>query len=179
MVIYAVIALIALAGGTGIGYLLTESKVTEVQTEIGQLQKANSQLETDFKKTEAEITQLKTDLVKARNEKVQFDRDLTKAKMDLSRTKAVLQQVLGQQIKPSQTSLKKPAAPAAAIDQNRPSVTIAGTREYIVKNGDSLWVIATKELGSGTRYEEILKLNPHINKNTTLDIGMKLKIPAK
>jgi nucleoid-associated protein YgaU len=52
------------------------------------------------------------------------------------------------------------------------------TREYTVKNGDSCWKIAANELGDGSRYTEIIKLNG-LPENPKLDIGMKLKIPAK
>lgn len=46
---------------------------------------------------------------------------------------------------------------------------------YTVVKGDSLWSIAQKTLGSGTRYTEIVKLNDL--KSTTIYAGQKLKIP--
>lgn len=48
---------------------------------------------------------------------------------------------------------------------------------YVVVEGDSLWSIAKKKLGSGDRYKEILALNPHIKKNEPLAIGTKLLLP--
>jgi len=48
-------------------------------------------------------------------------------------------------------------------------------REYTVVKGDSLWGIAQKLLGNGTRYTEIVKLNG-LNSNTIYS-GQKLKIP--
>jgi len=48
-------------------------------------------------------------------------------------------------------------------------------REYTVVKGDSLWAIAQKLLGSGTRYTEIVKLNG-LTSNTIYS-GQKLKIP--
>lgn len=51
------------------------------------------------------------------------------------------------------------------------------TRTYVVKKGDSLWKIATKELGKGARYTEIKALNGM--KNNTINTGDVLKIPAK
>ncbi|MCK5346757.1 MAG: LysM peptidoglycan-binding domain-containing protein, partial [Candidatus Heimdallarchaeota archaeon] len=48
---------------------------------------------------------------------------------------------------------------------------------YTVKKGESLWVIAQKKLGNGTRYREIMKLN-----NMTSDVvneGMRIKIPKR
>jgi nucleoid-associated protein YgaU len=54
-----------------------------------------------------------------------------------------------------------------------------GVKDYVVKSGDYPWKIAKKELGNGNRYKEILKCNPNINENTTLSIGMHLKLPPR
>ena len=50
-----------------------------------------------------------------------------------------------------------------------------------MKEGDSLWKIATSQLGKGNRYQEILKLNSDTLKNSesNLEQGMKLRLPAK
>lgn len=51
---------------------------------------------------------------------------------------------------------------------------------YIVKDGDSLWDIAAKRLGNGSRYREIIKLNSSILKGAEdLSPDMKLEIPQK
>ena len=51
---------------------------------------------------------------------------------------------------------------------------------YVVKEGDSLWKIATKELGNGNRYPEIIKINSSVLKDEdNLIVGMRLKIPIK
>jgi nucleoid-associated protein YgaU len=50
---------------------------------------------------------------------------------------------------------------------------------YTVSEGDNLWGIAKKQLGSGTRYKEILALNPTITKDKTLAIGTKLIMPPR
>jgi nucleoid-associated protein YgaU len=65
-----------------------------------------------------------------------------------------------------------------------PKPTVAssqGQRTYTVKEGDSLWKIATSQLGKGTRWQEILKLNADTLKNNedNLEVGMKLHLPAK
>lgn len=54
-------------------------------------------------------------------------------------------------------------------------------RHYVVQSDDSLWQIATKQLGDPIRYKEIVKLNPGVlrNENTTLKIGMQLNLPAQ
>jgi nucleoid-associated protein YgaU len=54
------------------------------------------------------------------------------------------------------------------------------SRWYVVREGDSLWRIAAKQLGAGTRYTEIAKLNADILHNEdTLVPGMRLKMPTR
>lgn len=48
---------------------------------------------------------------------------------------------------------------------------------YTVKTGDSLWKIAARLLGNGSRYTEIKTLNGL--KTNTIRVGQVLKIPAK
>lgn len=50
--------------------------------------------------------------------------------------------------------------------------------EHVVRQGDTLWALAAKYLGSGTRWEEIRTLNC-IADERKLPIGMALKIPGK
>lgn len=53
-------------------------------------------------------------------------------------------------------------------------------RRYVVQEGDNLWKIAARELGSGARCDEIAKLNTDILKNKdVLDIGMCLRLPLR
>lgn len=50
----------------------------------------------------------------------------------------------------------------------------------VVRDGDSLWQIAAKRLGDGSRYKEIAKLNRDIIKNEDeLMTGMRLRLPAR
>jgi len=53
------------------------------------------------------------------------------------------------------------------------------TNLYTIQSGDSLWSIAQKQLGNGSRFNEILKLNPKISAKSNLAVGSKLKMPAK
>jgi nucleoid-associated protein YgaU len=54
------------------------------------------------------------------------------------------------------------------------------TRWYVVKDGDSLWDIAAEQLGQGTRYTEISKLNTDIlTDEDSIKVGMRLRLPAK
>lgn len=53
-------------------------------------------------------------------------------------------------------------------------------KQYVVKEGDSLWKIAASELGSGARYKEISELNSDILKSEdNLVVGMRLWMPEK
>ena len=63
------------------------------------------------------------------------------------------------------------------------ALALAGTkpaedfRIHTVVHGDTLWVIAKKYLGNGSRYKEIVSLNGL--KSNVIYSGMKLKIPNK
>lgn len=51
----------------------------------------------------------------------------------------------------------------------------AANKTYTVKNGDSLWTIAAKQLGNGSRYKEIKSLNGLTS--DTIHAGQVLKLP--
>ena len=54
------------------------------------------------------------------------------------------------------------------------------SKRYVVREGDSLWRIATEKLGDGNRFREITKLNTDIlNDEDSLAVGMQLKIPVR
>ena len=57
--------------------------------------------------------------------------------------------------------------------------TPTGQSVYIIVEGDTLWGIAKRQLGSGARHKEILALNPNITKNKPLTIGTKLTMPPQ
>jgi LysM repeat protein len=51
---------------------------------------------------------------------------------------------------------------------------------YVVREGDSLWKIAAAQLGSGSRYGEIAKLNGDVLEDEdTVVVGMRLKMPPR
>lgn len=52
------------------------------------------------------------------------------------------------------------------------------TKEYVIKEQDTLWKIAAKQLGDGGRYQEIADLNKSINPDNIV-VGTKIKLPAK
>ena len=64
--------------------------------------------------------------------------------------------------------------PSTDTDQSKRS------RQYIVREGDNLWRIAARQLGDGSRYTEISKVNADILEDqNTLVVGMRLRIPAR
>ena len=61
-----------------------------------------------------------------------------------------------------------------------PTQKVTPGRQYVVKEGDSLWQIASEHLGDGSRYKEIVKLNTDtIEDESSLTIGTHLKLPAR
>jgi tetratricopeptide (TPR) repeat protein len=74
---------------------------------------------------------------------------------------------------PATPEQRTEAAPAS-IPQSAPVAAV-----YKVQPGQSLWSIAADELGSGSRYIEILDLNPHLRGNPArLMPGQELTLPA-
>lgn len=67
-----------------------------------------------------------------------------------------------------------PAEKDKETPAQKPSASPAAT--YTVKGGDTLWDIAKKELGDGSRYKEIMELNGMTS--TTIHKGDVLKLPA-
>ena len=53
-----------------------------------------------------------------------------------------------------------------------------GSRAYTVKAGDSLWAIAQREFGNGSRYPEIMALN-HLTEKSVIVPGQVLYLPAE
>lgn len=74
----------------------------------------------------------------------------------------------------------KPTTPAPAKPVTPPAPQApAGPAAYTVKGGDTLWRIASKELGAGARWQEIYALNPHQLPNPAkLTPGQVLKMPS-
>ena len=63
----------------------------------------------------------------------------------------------------------------------RAAPTSQSPESYRVKEGDSLWKIAAKVLGNGSRYEDILKLNRDLlgSEESMLPVGAQLRLPTR
>ncbi|MAW77323.1 MAG: hypothetical protein CMJ95_08065 [Planctomycetes bacterium] len=66
--------------------------------------------------------------------------------------------------------------PGAVEVVNKPEPAKLGT--VTVQENDSLWAIASRQLGSGLRWTELLEVNPGLREDTILQPGQLLKIPA-
>jgi LysM repeat protein len=72
-------------------------------------------------------------------------------------------------------------APTPVVIQSRPPTSLvvkaSADTTYVVKKGDSLWVISRRFYGKGSKWKTIANANPNINPNK-LKLGQKLKIPS-
>lgn len=66
---------------------------------------------------------------------------------------------------------------AGNAPQSSPTKPVIKYPTYTVKRGDSLWTIAREQLGKGTRYREIMKLNGL--KSDLIKAGEVIKLPVK
>ena len=58
--------------------------------------------------------------------------------------------------------------------------TAEPSKKYTVREGDSLWRIAAEQLGDGSRYTDVAKLNDDVlSDEDSLTVGMTLKIPTR
>ena len=74
------------------------------------------------------------------------------------------------------SSTKTPTETAAKPRPKPPATK--STRQYVVREGDSLWVIADKQLGDKERFREIIKLNA-LDDEDYITVGQRLLIPAR
>jgi nucleoid-associated protein YgaU len=78
----------------------------------------------------------------------------------------------------------QPTAPVSTVHSAAPSVVavpaqpVATQRTISVKPGDSLWKLAQQNLGRGSRYTELLAVNPAIVDANQIRAGARLILPA-
>jgi nucleoid-associated protein YgaU len=84
--------------------------------------------------------------------------------------------VSSDQVQPPMPPRVVPIAPKAAPAEPLP----AGMTLYTVRENESLWKIASEQLGGGARYTEIRDLNQDVLKGSdSVRVGMRLKLPPK
>ena len=66
---------------------------------------------------------------------------------------------------------KPPSKQRGTEPVKKKTPTTTGTITYTIKKGDTLWGIATKYLGKGSRYSEIYKLNKNVIENAAKKHG--------
>ncbi|HXE55541.1 MAG TPA: LysM peptidoglycan-binding domain-containing protein [Tepidisphaeraceae bacterium] len=77
-------------------------------------------------------------------------------------------------IEPTPHPVRQPAAQQPIVQ------TPPGVKWYTVKENDSLWKIASEQLGSGARWSEIRDLNADVLKGSeAVHVNMRLKLPPK
>ena len=81
---------------------------------------------------------------------------------------------------PVAISAEQPAPRPAPAPMPAVAPVPAGVTMYTVKDNDSLWKIASEQLGSGNRWAEIRDMNPDVLKGSEqVHANMRLKLPAK
>jgi nucleoid-associated protein YgaU len=106
-----------------------------------------------------------------------------------SKTEELVKTGMFEKVKPAASKDSKPSAKEAAKKSETPKEAKSPKEQkqpkeqfriYTIKESDSLWQIAVKQLGDGNRYREIIKLNSDVLKDgNSLAVGTKIKLPAK
>lgn len=63
----------------------------------------------------------------------------------------------------------------ATVEKQRPTISKQTPKTYTVKQGDTLWAIAKKHLGDGSKYTQIAKINNISNPNI-IKVGQVIKL---
>ncbi|OQA00852.1 MAG: LysM domain/BON superfamily protein [Planctomycetes bacterium ADurb.Bin401] len=108
-----------------------------------------------------------------------LNNELQKATLEIEKLKTPVS-VITQQV-PAASEVKEmefeqPDGPTSAYATKGNDTN---TKLYKIQSGDSLWSIAQKQLGNGSRFKEILKLNPKLTEKSNLVVGLNINIPAR
>lgn len=68
-----------------------------------------------------------------------------------------------------------PKKTVAKVEQQRPTTGKQTPKTYTVKEGDTLWAIAKKQLGDGSKYIDLAKINNISNPNI-IKVGQVIKL---
>jgi nucleoid-associated protein YgaU len=188
-VIIAVLAIGCLAIGAAGGFFVSNSKNKTVLAAIqADVQKEQTKTQETLRGYNIMIDNLNGQLQMAKLELDTYKSGAAPAAASTDTT-APAQNTLESATTPVSTSSSQPATRKPTARQSTTtSSTVqyeaadgppAGTKQYTVQNGDSLWTIAQKQLGNGSRFKEILKLNPKLTAKSNLVVGSRINLPAQ
>jgi nucleoid-associated protein YgaU len=165
--VIVVIAIVALGAGFAGGFIVSEKKsktvVVDMQTKIQQSEAASRARISNYDNI---VNRLSGEL------------QIAKLEIEGLKTQGVQPQAAAEEPQTSQTTTISRQQPQQQTEMPD-GPTDSNTRLYTIQSGDSLWTIAQKQLGNGSRFNEILKLNPKLTAKSNLVVGSKLKLPAK
>ncbi len=174
LILYVVIAAAALAAGIMVTLFGVRPRITKLNAQLTEQVSKNKEMETisqqHARAAGAEIARLNSEITRTRAE-------LEQLKATLLQQQQQQQSDTSAEQAPSEQPVVEPSKDTAS-EKSTAAVPDVSTRLYKVKEGDSLWKVAADQLGSGSRYKEIIRLNPGIPVDD-LKVGMELKIPAK
>jgi len=162
----AVIGVAGLAVGFGGGFALSHTKsktvISDMQAKMQQTEASSQQKISNYDRMVSRLTT-----------------ELQLANMELEKLKSAAPVEMADSTSRTAGSAARTEIDVEYEKPDGPTSMDANTRLYKIQSGDSLWAIAQRELGNGSRYTEILKLNPKISEKSNLVVGSNLKIPAK
>ena len=80
----------------------------------------------------------------------------------------------------SSATVSRPVAVPSPVPVNVVKKPVSSKLDTVtVRENDSLWSIASRHLGSGLRWSELLKVNPGLSERSILQPGQVLKIPTE
>jgi nucleoid-associated protein YgaU len=166
--VIVVITVVALGAGFAGGFILADKKgkntVTDIQTRMQQSEAASrariSNYDNIVNKLSGELQIARLEIEGLKSQGIQPESQEPQRQTQQSVT----------------ISRQQPQQPAELPDGPPDGVNV---KYYTIQSGDSFWSIAQKQLGNGSRYMEILKLNPKFSEKSRLVVGSKLMLPAK
>ncbi|MCE5341293.1 MAG: LysM peptidoglycan-binding domain-containing protein [Planctomycetaceae bacterium] len=170
--VIVVIAVVALGAGFAGGFVFANKKsntvVADMQTKMQQSEAASRARISNYDNI---VNRLSGELQIARLEIEGFKTQGVQPQAAEEPQRATQQSTTISRQQPQQQT-EMPDGPTDGVAQGN-------TRTYTIQSGDSLWSIAQKQLGNGSRFNEILKLNPKLTAKSNLVVGSRLKLPAK
>jgi trichohyalin len=158
-ILFTFVIIVFAVAMTGMGYLCNnyKTRLDDAQDEISELKsnENSAQYEKQIEELESKVT------------------DLTEQNSYLTSQISLLQNSTGSnnEIQSDETSEQ------TSEGETSEDTTTGKNEKYIVQSGDSLYKIAQKVYGDGSRYSDILKANGMTEDNISLAVGDELIIP--